>query len=115
MKKMMMIAAGALLAVSLMACNSGPTCESIADHVMTVAKGEMQKMLEQLPEEQRKQMEEQMAKEFTKDKIVEECKKENPSKEAMECVMAAKTMEEMGKCDMKGKEDKAAEETKSEG
>ena len=104
MRHLLSIAIAALLATSITACKQDPTCESVADHVLGIAKAEMSKMLEQVPEEQRKQMEERMKADFTKEKMIEECNKQSPTTEALQCALDAKTMADMAKCDMsKGK------------
>ncbi len=53
----------AVLALALSACSSDPTCEDVVDHVLKMAKDDMAKRFANLPEDQRKEIEEMAAKE----------------------------------------------------
>ncbi|MEM9489219.1 MAG: hypothetical protein AAGC55_08745 [Myxococcota bacterium] len=115
----------ALIVVSLFSlsvaagCAGGePNCEAAVDHMMKLVEKDMGKMLETLPEEQRaeaeKKMKEEMSSPEAKKKAVEECKKEKMNPEQFKCLMAAKSMEEAGKCESKKGAEPAAEEKKEE-
>jgi hypothetical protein len=87
-----------VLALALAACNSEPTCEDVADHVLTMARDEMTKRFASLPPDQRKMVEEQVAKELTHEAFIKQCKQNN-SKEEIACMKKATTLSEVAACE----------------
>lgn len=79
------------MSMALGACGKGSKCEKAADKVIAM----MGDMVKGMPEEAAKKMKEESAK--MKSQFVEECKKKASDKE-IDCVLAAKTMEDMDKC-----------------
>lgn len=84
-------------ALGLAACNSEPTCDKAAEHVLTLIDQQNEKMLAKFPEGQRKQLAEMAAKSLSKDRLAEECTK-SFSKEQIACTVAAKSLEDVSKC-----------------
>lgn len=88
----------AVLALALSACSSDPTCEDVVDHVLKMAKDDMAKRFANLPEDQRKQIEEMAAKELTREKFLEQCKAKS-TKEQLACMKKATNLTEIAACD----------------
>jgi hypothetical protein len=76
-----------VLSLSLVACSkpSGPTCEQITDHLLEIMKAPGGHEGMGLGVGNRKQM-------------IDSCEKRDPSKEARQCLMAAKDVTQMANC-----------------
>jgi hypothetical protein len=94
-KKISALFAVSLFSVSLLACGGGgdATCEGVGKHVVDMAKKELSGM-----DGDMKKMAEAMLGPL-KDEIVKKCKEDNWSKEAMKCMVGAKTEKDFEKCE----------------
>jgi hypothetical protein len=81
----------------LAACNPEPTCDKAIARVLELIDAENEKLMSKFPERQRKEIAEGMARQMPKDRLVEECTK-NFTKEQIACTVAAKSLEDVSKC-----------------
>ena len=88
--------ASSFLAVSLLAigCGGGGDCNKAVDHVFDITMKEMGALI---PADKKGEIEKEMK--GQKEKAVKECQEKKYSKKQFDCIMAAKTMNDLGKCD----------------
>jgi hypothetical protein len=84
------------VALGLAACNSEPTCDKAADRVLELIDEQTQKALAKFPESQRKQLGVGMTAK-AREQLVKECQARF-TKEQIACTVAAKTLEEVSRC-----------------
>lgn len=74
------------------------TCETAAKNLVELMKPEVEKQLQQVPEEQRAMAEQQMKAQLTVEAIAAQCKQQNPDQEELTCVTNAKSVQELQGC-----------------
>ena len=76
----------------------GATCATASKNLYALMKPELDKQLQELPEDQRATVEQQMNAEINVEAITAQCEQQQPTQKELDCVSNAKTMDELQAC-----------------